>query len=579
MFKRLIIAAAALLICLMLCSSVARHVGGEPVIIDEGTLELGDAGTAGSLSISDGSSNALTIGAPALAGDWALTLPDDDGTAGQVLSTNGSGVCDWIAAGGGNPYEIIDADADTTAFVDDGVPSDADQFVVELAGTQRLLMSGTNITFGASAVASFLTTGITWNSSAADCNFVAYGDTMSDLFWVDAGLDRVGIGTNGPAFLLDVDGTFSANSINVNSAYTLPTTDGTANYVLTTDGAGAVSWAAAGAGSSYWSRTGTDLEPATDGDDVVLTNGETIGISSAVASNEVVFFSVTSDANARLSIEADGRLNWGSGAAAADVELARASAGLLELADGDGLRLHEYVELAEVTAGDVLTAASGYARVHILGDGRAYCIDDGGNRHDLTILNDVTLQGQNLARATAVTWDSGDTQNQSAAVGATGHYNFNYPVANAGHGAWQWQARRAQRSPDFAQAWLATGGEIDYRGGDAIKIRALVYVDCQLVSGSAPAGGSYWDTIEFYVNEQAGASAGVSTDLQSQTVNGAWRIIEADFDVSSWVTGDDDGLMFGIYAAGVDVDDPDPEPVNEWQYSFVIAWIEAIQWL
>jgi hypothetical protein len=44
----------------------------------------------------------VRIKAPAaLAADYTLTLPADDGASGEVLSTNGSGVLSWVASGGG----------------------------------------------------------------------------------------------------------------------------------------------------------------------------------------------------------------------------------------------------------------------------------------------------------------------------------------------------------------------------------------------------------------------------------------------------------------------------------------------
>lgn len=42
--------------------------------------------------------NKVTIQAPTLAGDYTLTLPVDDGSADQVLKTNGSGVLSWVTA-------------------------------------------------------------------------------------------------------------------------------------------------------------------------------------------------------------------------------------------------------------------------------------------------------------------------------------------------------------------------------------------------------------------------------------------------------------------------------------------------
>lgn len=58
-------------------------------------------------------------------------------------------------------------------------------------------------------------------------------------------------------------------SVNVNGAYTLPTTDGTANYVLATDGAGNVSWTLNAASTAWGDITGTvsnqtDLQTALD---------------------------------------------------------------------------------------------------------------------------------------------------------------------------------------------------------------------------------------------------------------------------------------------------------------------------
>jgi hypothetical protein len=47
--------------------------------------------------------NTVTIQAPAsLSADYTLTLPPDDGTASQVLTTDGSGVLSWSTAGGGS---------------------------------------------------------------------------------------------------------------------------------------------------------------------------------------------------------------------------------------------------------------------------------------------------------------------------------------------------------------------------------------------------------------------------------------------------------------------------------------------
>jgi hypothetical protein len=49
--------------------------------------------------------NILELKAPAsLANDVAFTLPNEDGTSGQVLSTDGSGTLSWATGGAGNAY-------------------------------------------------------------------------------------------------------------------------------------------------------------------------------------------------------------------------------------------------------------------------------------------------------------------------------------------------------------------------------------------------------------------------------------------------------------------------------------------
>lgn len=67
----------------------AYHVG----------LKHGLAGTAtGAFTIDGGTSGVVTVTVAAAAGTWTLTLPPDDGDAGEQLQTNGSGVTTWEGA-------------------------------------------------------------------------------------------------------------------------------------------------------------------------------------------------------------------------------------------------------------------------------------------------------------------------------------------------------------------------------------------------------------------------------------------------------------------------------------------------
>jgi hypothetical protein len=83
---------------------------------------------------------------------------------------------------------------------------------------------------------------VIFNTTEDNYDFTVKGDGDPELLVVDASTDRVGIGTATPSYKLDVNGTFSANSINVNDQFTFPTTDGSANQILVTNGNGVLSW-------------------------------------------------------------------------------------------------------------------------------------------------------------------------------------------------------------------------------------------------------------------------------------------------------------------------------------------------
>ena len=71
---------------------------------DSAVVIGGNATKAGEIRIledTDNGSNYAAITVPALAANYTLTLPVDDGTSNQVLATNGSGVLSWADAGGG----------------------------------------------------------------------------------------------------------------------------------------------------------------------------------------------------------------------------------------------------------------------------------------------------------------------------------------------------------------------------------------------------------------------------------------------------------------------------------------------
>ena len=89
--------------------------------------------------------------------------------------------------------EQADADADTAAqgqiWVNTATPNEL--YFTTDAGNDIALTSGTSIVSGFDADAAQ-----TFNDSGADVDFRIEGDTEQNLFFVDGGTDKVGIGTN-----------------------------------------------------------------------------------------------------------------------------------------------------------------------------------------------------------------------------------------------------------------------------------------------------------------------------------------------------------------------------------------------
>ncbi|MGC9314342.1 MAG: tail fiber domain-containing protein, partial [bacterium] len=102
----------------------------------------------------------------------------------------------------------------------------------------------------------------------------------------DGGTQRVGIGTTSPGYNLHVAGSARVNSLNINGAYSLPTSAGTTSEYLRGDG----TWGTPSGGGSGWSLTGnsgttagTNFVGTTDAQDLVFktNNTEDVRITTA----------------------------------------------------------------------------------------------------------------------------------------------------------------------------------------------------------------------------------------------------------------------------------------------------------
>jgi hypothetical protein len=195
----------------------------------------------------------ISLQAPALAGNVALTLPPDDGDAGEVLTTNGSGVLTWEPAAGGAPLG-----ASYVVVALDGTLTNERRLQAE-AGVLLLADGGANGDITLSVATNGISSGKFRQSAGFSVVGRAIGSTGNVADIVAAASDQVlafdGFSvafTNGPRvqglFLMEDSLSdfvlLQAPSVLAGSyTITLPPDNGTIGQLLyNTDGAGTLDW-------------------------------------------------------------------------------------------------------------------------------------------------------------------------------------------------------------------------------------------------------------------------------------------------------------------------------------------------
>jgi uncharacterized delta-60 repeat protein len=99
---------------LVLVGQLASANTANTVVLRDGSGDFAAGNvTSSALKLPGATSGTVTVQAAAAAGTWTLTLPTTDGDAGQVLTTDGSGVATWTAVGGQFTDESITPTAGT----------------------------------------------------------------------------------------------------------------------------------------------------------------------------------------------------------------------------------------------------------------------------------------------------------------------------------------------------------------------------------------------------------------------------------------------------------------------------------
>jgi hypothetical protein len=261
-------------------NSGGSFAGASGLVTDGSNLTLNAQGDV-RFADSD-SSNWVAFQAPAtVASNVTWTLPDADGTDGQVIKTNGSGTLSWItpaAGGGGGGTSVTVTQITATASQTDfSVTYTVGQLSVYLNGAllasaDYTATNGTTVVLAAGAasgdiftalaydsatqitqgdtkvevtdsgtgkvevtvdnveVADFTTGAIVFNETGANQDFRVEGDTNANLLFVDASTDRVGIGASSPNTRLEIleSSASLVDSLTINNQ----NTGGYSNYLV-----------------------------------------------------------------------------------------------------------------------------------------------------------------------------------------------------------------------------------------------------------------------------------------------------------------------------------------------------------
>jgi hypothetical protein len=157
------------------------------------------------------------------------------------------------------------------------------------------------------------------NEAGADKDTRIEGDTDTNLVFVDASTDRVGIGTATPGSKLDVLGTLRLSgsvsgyvglapaSAAGSTTYTLPSADGTSGQVLSTNGSATLSWASALSTSTANTFTARQtFQGSTSVLAMGIENAAELATVSATAATGTINFDITTQAVLYYTTNASG---------------------------------------------------------------------------------------------------------------------------------------------------------------------------------------------------------------------------------------------------------------------------------
>ena len=456
--------------------NTAKATGSVAIALGQGSIASGSKALAFGTGATASASNSVAIGysttanvadGVAIGGSGKqvkisgnYTLPTADGTNGQVMTTNGSGVISFAAAAGGadlytanesSPTAQPSATGTNAIAIGDGAISTGTNSVAlgkSRASGNNSLAAGisVNSTTYSSSGAGSIAMGPYANAGAANC--VAIGPSANTSIYSNA----VAIGrqcSSTASFQITLGHTHT--EVKVSSAYTLPKVDGSANQVLTTAGNGTVSWAAAGGGADLYaanessptaqpSATGTNAIAI--GDSAISTGSRTVAFSKSRSAgwdsiagailNNTTSYGTTSEGNIAFGEKAKVTGSASQGIGKLSITSGSQSMGLGYTATASGLRSYAFGYGAEATGTDTVSIGRSVTST------ASNQVNIGGSTQDVRISEVYTLPKIDGSANQVLTTDGSGAVSWATAgsttAGAVGTYAFCRRTSNLAFG-------------------------------------------------------------------------------------------------------------------------------------------------
>ena len=213
-----------------------------------GPVVVGLNDKKGQLRLTDGKNintqKYISLAAPdTVTANTTLTFPDGAGLSNQVLTTDGNGALTWTTKAGG-AFALVD---DTTPELGGDLASNghdidmADNDKIQLGTGNDLQIyhdpsapgGSTNFIVGNSGVYTFIQAdNLRLRNKDGSKNYINMVSGAATTLYYDGNIKLSTIAT----------GIQTTGTVNINGAYTLPTSDGSATQILQTDGSGSLTF-------------------------------------------------------------------------------------------------------------------------------------------------------------------------------------------------------------------------------------------------------------------------------------------------------------------------------------------------